>query len=136
MDARVSAQGLPPLADDDGTKALAQHQLSGNRLPGHHLLQRAETEADEGESRRSRSRTPADVRKTRHSAARAEAVGRSRRRRRVRFSFGRDDVQRETQEARRNLLFVYGSDQRVSRAGEEVSWLGCSNQRQLLCGIE
>src|SRR6185369_1612829 len=136
MDARVSAQGLSPLADDDGTEALAQHQLSGDRLPEHHLLQRAETEADEGESRRSRSRTVADVRKARHSAARAKAVGRSSCRRGFRFGLRCDDLQRKTQEARRDLLFVYGSDQGVPGSGEEISRLGGSDQRQLLRRLE
>src|SRR5262249_3665411 len=50
VDARVSSQGVPQLAHDDRAEALAEHQVSADRLSGHHLLQRAEAETDEGES--------------------------------------------------------------------------------------
>ena len=39
--ARVAAEGLPPLADDDGAE-LAERPLPADRLPGHHLLLGAE----------------------------------------------------------------------------------------------
>ena len=47
VDARVAAQGVPPLADDEGA-ALAERHVQPDRLPGHQLLLGAE-------DRRSRS---------------------------------------------------------------------------------
>jgi Fe-S cluster assembly scaffold protein SufB len=43
--ARVAPQGLPPLADDDRAD-VAEGALPADRLPGHHLLLRAQAEED------------------------------------------------------------------------------------------
>ena len=57
MAARVAAQGVSALADDEGAD-LAERPLRPDRLPGHRLLLGAEEEEGAEQPRRSRSRAP------------------------------------------------------------------------------
>ena len=57
----LSEDTIRLIVEKKNAEALAQHSLPDDRLPGHHLLQRAEAEGDEEESRRSRSGTAAHV---------------------------------------------------------------------------
>ncbi len=131
MAARVAAEGLPHVAHDEGAD-VGQRQVRADRLSEHHLLLRAQAEADAAEPRRGRSRDPADVRQARHSARRAEAAVGCRRGRRVRQRVGGDDVQGQAGVARDHLLFVLRRGAGASGARAEVSRHGRAVFRQLL----
>ena len=67
---RLAAQGVPPLANDDGAD-LAESSSRKNQLPGHHLLLRAEEKGRRAEKPGgSGSEIAGDLRETRHPAAR------------------------------------------------------------------
>jgi Fe-S cluster assembly protein SufB len=54
----------------------------------------------------------------------------------LRLGISRNNLQRETEKSRRDLLFLHGSDQRLPGSHQEVSRLGGADQRQLFCGVE
>ena len=133
--ARVAAEGVSHLAEDERAD-VAQREVRAHRLPGHHLLLRAEAEAEPEEPRRGRSRNPEDVRQARDSHRRAEAVFGRGGRRGVRQRVGRDDVQGEARRSRRHLLLVLRGRAAPSGPGEKVSRVGRAAHRQLLRGAE
>ena len=130
--ARVAAQGLPRLADDDRAD-VAERQLRADRLPGHHLLLGAAGEAEAEQPRRGRPRDPA--RPSRSSASRSTSRSCWPASPSTRCSTGcrwrrpsRDKLGR----ARHHLLLVLRGGARASRAGEAVPRLGRAAHRQLL----
>ena len=133
--ARVAAEGVPPVAHDEGAD-LAERQVRADQLPGHRLLLGAEEEEGAEQPGRSRSGSPRDVQQARHSARGADAARRRRGRRGVRQRLGGDDVQGDAGEAGHHLHVVLGGGARASGSGEEVSRLGRAAYRQLLRGAE
>ncbi len=130
MAARVAAQGLPPLAEDERAD-LGQRPLRPHRLPGDLLLRRPAEEGPE-EPRRGRPRDPQDLREARHPAAGARAARRRRRRRGLRQRLGGDHLQGQAQGGGRPLHALLRGGPRAPRAGQEVPRLGGAAQRQLL----
>ena len=91
--ARMAAEGLPALADHEGAH-LGQRPLPAHRLPGHHLLRRAQDQRRPAqEPGRSRSGAAQDLRKAGHPAAGAGTAGRRRGGRGVRQRFGGHHLQ-------------------------------------------
>ena len=132
MAARVAAQGVPPLAHDEGAD-LAERPLPADRLPVDRLLLRAEDEEGRPEDARGRrSEAARDLREARHPAARAGEARRRRRRRGLRLGLGRDDLPRAAREGRHHLLLVLRGGAEPSRPREEVPRLRRALHRQLL----
>ena len=133
LHARLAAQGLPPLADDERA-ALAERAVPADRLPGHRLLLGAEVEEGRSEEpRRGRSRAAPHLREARHPAARAGDARRRGGGRGVRQRVGGDHVQGQAGRDGHHLLLLLRGGARASRAGAEVSRLGRALHRQLLC---
>ena len=157
MDARMASRRVPPLADARRAD-LGARPLSEDRLPGHPLLRRAEEHAGADLARRRRSGIAEGLRQARHPAEGAGAAGRRaqggravavrprqrqwrraaprRGRCRVRFGFGRDDLQGRARQGRRHLLLDLGGGARAPGAGEEVSRHRRADDRQLLRDAE
>src|SRR5437879_12614101 len=113
MDARLAAQGLSEMAQNEGA-ALAQREVWADRLPGDQLLRRAETAAQARVARSGGSETGRDVRKAWHPDRGAEAPHGCRCGRGVRQCLCRDDVSGGARQVRRDLLSDLASDPRAS----------------------
>src|SRR3546814_13972705 len=75
MDARLAAEGLSPLADDDAAR-LGEAQRAADRLPGRVLLCGAQGEAEAVVAGRGRSRNPRGLQEARHPDRGAEGADR------------------------------------------------------------
>ena len=135
--ARLAAQGVPPLADDEGA-ALAERAVRPDRLPGAVSYYSA-PQVGEAAPVAGRGRPRAAARRTRSSASRSTSRSSSpawpstRSSTRCRVGTTMKDGARE---ARDHLLLVRRSGAGASRARAEVPRLRRAVQRQLLRGAE
>src|SRR5581483_1529059 len=118
--AGMAAQGVPALADDDRT-ALAEGDVSANRLPGADLLRGAQAEEDAEQPRRSGPGVVEDVREAGHFAQRTEAIERRGGGRGGGQRVGGDDVLQGTRQAGNHFLFVHRGGAEASGTGGETS---------------
>ena len=130
--ARVAAQGVPPLAQDDGA-ALAQRHVPADRLPGHQLLLGAQ---DQEAARRAWTRSIPKLLET------YEKLGIPLNEQKLLAGVAVDAIfdsvsvgttyKAKLDGARHHLLLVRRGGARASRAGPEVPRLGGAGERQLL----
>ena len=124
MAARLAAQGVPRLAQDDRAAQLAEHQVHPGRLPVHQLLLRAAHQEAARQPRRGGPEAARDLREARHPALRAEDPRGRGGGRDLRLGLRRHHLQGEAGRAGDHLLLVRRGGAGAPRAGAEVSRLG------------